>query len=86
MGQRLQPRQTGDGASRWLSLLVDTMEQVSREKQVSGVKMGCRDPQVTRAGMVPAALSAQLARPATRYQRKYVRAHPDPVCGTIDRR
>jgi hypothetical protein len=30
MGQRLQPWRSGDGDKLWLSMLVETMEQVSR--------------------------------------------------------
>ena len=62
MGQRLQQRRLGDwrpggGEKLWLSMLIVTMEEVSTAE--------CRatpcDPSVL------AALSAQLARPASPY-------------------
>ena len=63
MGQRLQAWtsgkawRSGDGERRWLSMLVDTMENVSRPEIR---KIPC-DPQILIA------LHAQLARPASPY-------------------
>ncbi len=55
MGQRLQIWRSGDGERRWLSMLVDAMEEVSRPEIR---KIPC-DPRI--------ALRAQLARPASPY-------------------
>jgi hypothetical protein len=57
MGQRLQPWRSGDGEKLWLSMLIDTMEKVSRPEFRS---LPC-DPSVL------VALRAQLARPASAY-------------------
>jgi hypothetical protein len=62
MGQQVRPHQTeawrsGDGQRAWLSMMIDTMEQVSRPEVRS---MPC-----DRA--VLSALSLQLARPAAPY-------------------
>jgi hypothetical protein len=57
MGQQLQPWRTGDGERLWLSMLIDTMEEVSR-------------PQLRAADCdrsVLAEVIAQLARPAAPY-------------------
>lgn len=55
MGQQLRTWRSGGDQRAWLSLLIDTMEQVSRPE--------------TRAvpcdGQILAAFRAQLARPAT---------------------
>jgi hypothetical protein len=69
MGQQLQTRQfrtsqfkawrSGDGEKLWLSTLVDAMENLSREK-LSRRAVPCDRP-------VLAALTAQLARPASPY-------------------
>jgi hypothetical protein len=55
MGQQLQPWRSGDGEKLWLSMLIDTMEEISRPG--SGA-VPC-DPSVV------AAVRAQLARPAS---------------------
>jgi hypothetical protein len=52
MGQQLQPWRSGDGEKLWLSMLIDTMEEISRRA------VPC-DPSVV------AAVRAQLARPAS---------------------
>jgi hypothetical protein len=62
MGQRLQPWRSEDwrsgaGEKLWLSMLVDTMEEVSRPE----VRARPCDPSVL------VALCAQLARPASPY-------------------
>jgi hypothetical protein len=57
MGQQLQPWRSGDGEKLWLSMLVDTMEEISRPEFRA---VPC-DPAVL------AAVSAQLARPAPAY-------------------
>jgi hypothetical protein len=55
MGQQLQPWRSGDGERLWLSLLIDTMEEVVRPEIRA---MPC-DPAIL------AAFGAQLARPAS---------------------
>ena len=55
MGQQLRTWQSGGDQRAWLSMLIDTMEQVSRPESRA---MPCD-------GHVLAALRAQLARPAT---------------------
>jgi len=62
MVQRLQVWQSGDGEKRWLSMLIDAMEEVSRPE--------FRALPCDRS--VLAAVSAQLARPASPY----------PYCGS----
>jgi len=62
MGQRLQPRNFESWRSRhrerlWLSMLVDTMEEVARPESRA---LPC-DPAILNA------LGAQLARPASPY-------------------
>jgi hypothetical protein len=57
MGQQLQPWRSGDGERLWLSMLIDTMEEVSRPE--------IRAVPCDRS--VLAAVSAQLARPASPY-------------------
>ena len=57
MGQQLQAWRSGDGERMWLSMLVDTMENVSRAEFRS---LPC-EPSIL------AALRAQLARPASPY-------------------
>jgi hypothetical protein len=57
MGQQLQPWRSGDGEKLWLSMLIDTMEEVSRPE--------IRAVPCDRS--VVAAVSAQLARPASPY-------------------
>jgi hypothetical protein len=57
MGQQLQRWRSGDGERLWLSMLIDTMEEVAR-------------PEIRRLPCNPsilAALRAQLARPASPY-------------------
>ena len=68
MGQRLQPRQSVDGEELWLSMLIDTMEQVSRPQSRP----------VTCDKSVLAQVSAQLARPAS----PYTDAVSHLACGT----
>jgi len=62
MVQRLQAWQSGDGEKLWLSMLIDAMEGVSRPE--------FRAVPCDRS--VLAAVSAQLARPASPY----------PYCGS----
>jgi hypothetical protein len=57
MHQRLQPWRSGRGERQWLSMLIDTMEKVSRPEFRS---LPC-EPSVL------VALNAQLARPASPY-------------------
>jgi hypothetical protein len=57
MGQRLQPWRSGDGEKLWLSMLVDTMEEVCRPEIRA---MPCDSS-------ILVALRAQLARPASPY-------------------
>jgi len=57
MGQQLRSWRSGDGETRWLSTLVDTMEMISRRD--------LRDAPCDRR--VLAALRAQLARSASPY-------------------
>ena len=57
MGQRLQPWRSGDGEKLWLSMLVDTMEKVSRPEWRA---IPCDRMEID-------ALRAQLARPAAAY-------------------
>jgi hypothetical protein len=58
MGQQLQSWRTGSGQNLWLSMLVDTMEKVSRPEWRA---IPC-DP------LELAAARAQLGRPAAAYQ------------------
>ncbi|HEY2210522.1 MAG TPA: hypothetical protein VGH62_02690 [Bradyrhizobium sp.] len=57
MGQQLQPWRLGDGEKLWLSMLIDAMEEISRPE--------LRAVPCDRS--VLAAVSAQLARPASPY-------------------
>jgi hypothetical protein len=57
MGQQLQSWRSGNGESAWLSMLVDTMEQVARPE----IRALYCEPSVL------AAVTAQLARPAWPY-------------------
>jgi hypothetical protein len=57
MGRQVQPWRSGDGEKLWLSMLIDTMEEVSRREFRS----------LPRDRLVLAAVSAQLARPASPY-------------------
>jgi hypothetical protein len=57
MGQRLNTWQGGSGDRRWLSLLVDAMEEAARPE--------VRSQPVDRA--ILTAVRAQLARPVPRY-------------------
>jgi len=57
MGQQLQSWQAGDGQKSWLSMLVEAMEEITRPE--------FRALPVDRS--VLAAVSAQLARPASPY-------------------
>ena len=57
MGQRLRPWRSGDGEKLWLSMLVDTMEKVSRPEWRA---IPCDRMEID-------ALRAQLARPAAAY-------------------
>jgi len=57
MGQQLQPWRSENGQTRWLSMLIDAMEKVSRPEFRA---VPC-DPWVL------AAVRAQLARPASPY-------------------
>jgi hypothetical protein len=57
MGQRLQPWRNGDGEKLWLSMLVDTMEEVSRPEFRA----------IPCDSSILVALRTQLARPASPY-------------------
>jgi hypothetical protein len=57
MGQRIQPWRSQDGGKLWLSMLIDTMEKISRPE--------FRSVPCDRA--VLATVRAQLARPASAY-------------------
>jgi hypothetical protein len=57
MGQQLQAWRSADGERMWLSMLVDTMENVSRP-EIRGLPC---EPSIL------AALRAQLARPVSPY-------------------
>jgi hypothetical protein len=57
MGRQVPPWRSGDGEKLWLSMLIDTMEEVSRPEFRA---MPCDR-------LVLAAVSAQLARPASPY-------------------
>jgi len=57
MGQQLQQWRSEGGGTLWLSMLIDTMEQVSRSELRS---QPCDQ-------LVVAAVFAQLSRPATAY-------------------
>jgi hypothetical protein len=57
MGQRIQPWRSQDGGKLWLSMLIDTMEEISRPE--------FRSVPCDRA--VIAVVRAQLARPAPAY-------------------
>jgi hypothetical protein len=57
MGQRLTAWQSGSGDRRWLSLLIDAMEEAARPEVRS---------QACESGVLQA-VRAQLARPAARY-------------------
>jgi len=57
MGQRLQSWRSGNGESAWLLMLVDTMEQVARPEIRA---LDCDS-------WLLAAVTAQLARPASHY-------------------
>jgi hypothetical protein len=57
MGQQLQPWRSENGQTRWLSRLIDAMEKVSRPEFRA----------VPCDLSVLAAVSAQLARPASPY-------------------
>jgi hypothetical protein len=57
MGQQLQSWRSADDERLWLSLLIDTMEEVSRPE----IRARPCDPSIL------AALSAKLARPASPY-------------------
>jgi hypothetical protein len=57
MSQQLQSWRSGDGEKLWLSMLIDTMEEVAR-------------PEIREfpcASSILAALRAQLARPVSAY-------------------
>jgi len=57
MGQQLQPWRSGEGEKLWLSMLIDTMEEITRPE--------FRALPCDRS--VLAAVRAQLARPASPY-------------------
>jgi hypothetical protein len=61
MGQQVSGWRSGDGERRWLSMLIDTMEAVSRPE----FRATPRDPQVFSA------LRVQLARPASPHPYSY---------------
>jgi hypothetical protein len=57
MGQQLQSWRSGDGEKLWLSMLIDTMEQVARPEI----------REIPCASSILVALRAQLARPVSAY-------------------
>jgi hypothetical protein len=57
MGQQLQSWRSGDGEKLWLSMLVDTMEEIARPEIR---KLPCDSS-------ILAALRVQLARPVSAY-------------------
>jgi hypothetical protein len=57
MGQQIQSWRSGDGGKLWLSRLIDAMEKISRPE--------FRSLPCDRSAL--AAVSAQLARPASAY-------------------
>jgi hypothetical protein len=57
MGQQIGQWRSGEGQKLWLSMLVDTMEAISRSE--------LRGAPISPSVLV--ALKAQLARPAMRY-------------------
>jgi hypothetical protein len=57
MGQQIQSWRSGDGGKLWLSRLIDAMEKISRPEF----------PSLPCDRSVLAAVSAQLARPASAY-------------------
>jgi hypothetical protein len=57
MGQQLQGWRSGNGEKRWLSMLIDTMEEVARPE--------VRAAPCDRSAL--AAVAAQLAQPASPY-------------------
>ena len=59
MSQHIRPWQTDDGERQWLSMLIDTMEEISRPE--------LRSTPCDRS--VLSAVSEQLSRPALRYRR-----------------
>ena len=63
MGQQVSGWRSGDGERRWLSMLIDTMEEVSRPE----FRATPCDP------LVFSALRLHLARPASPYPHWYAR-------------
>jgi hypothetical protein len=59
MSEQLRPWQTDDGERRWLSMLIDTMEEISRPE--------LRATPCDRS--VLSAVSAKLSRPPLPYRR-----------------
>jgi hypothetical protein len=57
MGQQFQQWRSADGSRLWLSMLVDTMEEISRS-ELRGLPL---------SPSVLIAVEAQLARPASQY-------------------
>jgi hypothetical protein len=70
MGQQLQIWRSANGQRKWLSMLIDTMEQISRE-QISREEISREDISRPERRAVPcdkvelAAFHAQLGRPAS---------------------
>jgi hypothetical protein len=70
MGQQLQIWRSANGQRKWLSMLIDTMEQISRE-QISREEISQEEishperPVVPCDKVVLAAFHAQLGRPAS---------------------
>jgi len=75
MGQQLQIWRSANGQRKWLSMLIDTMEQISREQisreQISREEISREDISRPERRAVPcdkvelAAFHAQLGRPAS---------------------
>lgn len=57
MGQQVQPWRSGDGEKLWLSMLIETMENIARRESRA----------VPCDHLVLAKVSAHLARPASPY-------------------
>lgn len=57
MGQQVQPWRSGDGEKLWLSMLIETMENIARRESRA----------VPCDRLVLAKVSAHLARPASPY-------------------
>ena len=65
MGQQLQIWRSANGQRKWLSMLIDTMEQISRE-EISQEEISRPERRAVPCDkVVLAAFHAQLGRPAS---------------------